>query len=611
MIPAALRNAVLGVLAVVFVLATTAFAPGFSSAAYTAQTVNASSSVAAAADWTPPTVAVQQPAGTLRDVVTITATASDAETGIAQVVISAQAAGATTWTTLCTDTTAPYSCTWDTRLVADGSYGLRAVATDKAGYSTTSALVAATVGNTIGVVLASPGDFAVGSVVLSTTLQNTGAGPYAVRVEYALAGTTTWTSITGCTNLAAPYSCPWDTTAKAFTNGESYDLRSAVTYNGTTTYSSVITDVMVDNSAPTTSMVDPGSPLSGTVTLTANATDSQSGVARVLIQYAPNGTSNWTTACTVTLPPYTCRFDTTGLPTGGYLFRSVATDASGQTATSAATTARTIDNTVASVAMEDPGAYLTGTATLTATANSTAGVASVAIQYAPNGTNTWTTVCTPTTAPFSCAWNTKTVADGLYDFRAILTDKTGVQKTSAVLSSRSIDNRPVRGIDVQTANGTGTAGRLDSGDTISFTYSTRMNPASISAGWDGSATAVTVRVRDSALLGAASGDGLDILRSGAAVNLGSVDLRGDYVKTKKTSQWNATMTATTVTVNGLPVTVVQVVVGTLSTGGALRTVATTAGANMIWTPSSLATDLGGTTSSIAPVTETGGLDREF
>src|SRR6478735_2042810 len=205
MIPAALRNAVLGVLAVAFVLATTAFAPGFSSAAYTAQTVNASSSVAAAADWTPPTVAVQQPPGTLRDVVTITATASDAETGIAQVVISAQAAGATTWTTLCTDTTAPYSCTWDTRLVADGSYGLRAVATDKAGYSTTSALVAATVGNTIGVVLASPGDFAVGSVVLSTTLQNTGAGPYAVRVEYALAGTTTWTSITGCTNLAAPY----------------------------------------------------------------------------------------------------------------------------------------------------------------------------------------------------------------------------------------------------------------------------------------------------------------------------------------------------------------------------------------------------------------------
>lgn len=612
MIPAALRNAVLGVLAVVFLLATTAFAPGFSSAAFTAQTVNASSRVGAAADWTPPTVAVQQPTGTLRDVVTVAATASDAETGIAQVVLSVQAVGATTWTALCTDTTAPYSCSWDTRLVADGAYSLRAVTTDKAGYSTTSAPVAATVGNTIGVVLADPGDFAVGSVALSTTLQNTGAGPYAVRVESAPAGTTTWTAITGCTNLATPYSCTWDTTAKGFTNGESYDLRSAVTYNGTTTYSSVVADVMVDNSPPTTSMVDPGSPLSGTVTLTANATDGQSGVARVLIQYAPNGTSNWTTACTLTLPPYTCRFGTTALPTGGYLFRSVATDASGQTTTSAATNARTIDNTVASVAMEDPGAYLTGTATLTATANSTAGVASVAIQYAPNGTSTWTTVCTPTAAPFSCAWNTKTVVDGLYDFRAILTDKAGAQKTSAVLSSRSIDNRPVRGIDVQTGTGTGTAGRLDTGDTISFTYSTRMNPASLSAGWDGSATAVTLRLRDGALLGTTtSDDGLDILRGTAAVNLGSIDLRGDYVKTKKTSQWNATMTVTTVTVNGLPVTMVQVVVGTLSTGGALRTVATTAAANMIWTPSSLATDLGGTTSSNAPVTETGSLDREF
>lgn len=606
----ALRNAVLGVLAVVFLLATTAMAPGFSSASFTAQTANASNRVGAAADWTPPTVSVQPPTGTLRDVATVTATAADAETGVAQVVLSVQATGAATWTTLCTATSAPYACAWDTRTVADGSYSLRAVATDKAGYATTSALVPATVGNTIAVVLADPGDFAVGSVALATTLQNTGAGPYAVRVEYAVAGSGVWTSL--CTNLAAPYTCTWNTTARGTTNGESYDLRSAATYNGVTTYSNVVTDVLVDNSAPAATMVDPGSPLSGTVTLSANASDGQSGVARVVIQYSPNGSSSWTDACTLTATPYSCRFATTTLANGAYSFRTVVTDASGQSSTSSAVAGRTVDNTVASVAMEDPGAFLTGTPTLTATASSTAGVASVAIQLAPNGSSAWTTLCTPTAPPFSCTWNSKSVADGLYDLRAVMTDRAGKQTTSAVVSARRVDNRAVRGADVQTANGTGTPGRLDAGDAISFTYSTQMSPASISSGWNGSALAVTVRLRDGSVVGLGSADDtLDVQRSGAAVNLGSVNLRGDYVKNNKTSTYNATMTATTATVNGLPVTVVQLSIGTLVGGGALRTAPTSAAANMVWTPSNAATDLAGTTSSNAPVTESGALDREF
>ena len=94
-----------------------------------------------------------------------------------------------------------------------------------------------------------------------------------------------------------------------------------------------------------------------------------------------------------------------------------------------------------------------------------------------------------------------------------------------------------------------------------------------------------------------------------ATNLGTVNLKGDYIKSSKTSQFNATMTATTTTVAGLPVTVVQITVGALTTGGALRTSTTTAA--MVWAPSSAAADLAGNVSSSAPVTETGALDREF
>jgi hypothetical protein len=608
---AALRTTVLVVLAAVFLVAGTPVGPALSSAAFTAKTSNGASTVGAAADWTPPTVAVQPPAGALRDTATITAIASDAASGIRNVVISVQAAGAATWTTLCTATASPYSCTWNTRAVVDGSYDVRAVATDNAGYPATSATVRVTVANTVVVELADPGDTIRGTVSLATSLQNAGTATHAVVVEYAAAGSGVWK--TACSTSAAPYTCSWNT---GTVKDDFYDLRATATANGVTAVSALVTEVLLDNGAPTATMTDPGSPLRGTVTLAATAGDAASGVARVVIQFSANGGSTWQDACTVTAPPYSCRFSTAALAGGGYHFRAVATDAAGNSGISAGVGPRTIDNTVASVAMEDPGAFLVGTATLTATANSTAGVAGVAIQVAPNGTTSWTTVCTPAASPFGCAWNTKSVADGLYDFRAVLTDSAGKQTISATVTARRIDNRAVRGVDVQTANGGAIAGRLDAGDTMTFTYSTQMSTASLSAGWSGSSMPVTLRLRDGNTAGLGlgnAGDTVDILIPGTTtpVNLGSVNLKGDYLKNNKTSTFTATMSATTATVNGLPVTVVQITVGTLISGGALRTAATTSAAAMIWTPSSAATDLGGTASSNAPVTEAGALDREY
>lgn len=575
---------------------------GFSGATFTARTTS-TATVSAAADWTPPTVTLANPGSPVKDTVALTASASDAETGIKDV--SIQYFAASGWTTICTTTASPYTCAWNTKALADGAYDLRAVASDNAGYATVSATVRTTVANSLLVVLGDPGDFVRGTQSLSTTLYNTGTTTYTVRVEYAPAGTTIWKSI--CSGLAAPYTCTWDTIA--FANGD-YDLRSVAVAGPSSTPSAVVRDVMVDNLAPSVTMTDPGTPLSGTRTFAATATDAHSGVAQVTIQWAPTGSTSWQSLCSITIDPYSCSVDTTRLADGAYSFRAVATDAAGNSTVSAAVANRVVDNTVSSVGMDDPGAFLSGTVTLSATANSSAGVTSVRIQRAPSGTTTWTDVCTMSTSPYRCSWDTTKLADGLYDFRAVLLDGAGRTTTSTVVSARRVDNTLLRGYDVQTVNGGASPGKLENGDTLTLTYTEQVNPATLSAGWNGGAIAVTLRIRDGGVLGlTGKNDTVDVLRSGASVNLGSVNLKEDYVKGGKTATFNATMSAGTTTVNGVTATVVTVRLGTLASGGGLRTANTAS--TMVWTPSAAAADPNGLACSAAPTSELGALDREW
>ena len=443
-----------------------------------------------------------------------------------------------------------------------------------------------------------------GVVPLAATLNEASGRSFAVRIEYAPAGTTTWKTI--CSDSATPYTCSWTTTAVA--NGV-YDLRAVAT-TGTTTYTSaLIENVTVDNLAPTVTMQDPGTPLRGTITASATAADADSGVAKVVVQYAPTGSNTFKDICALTDLPYACRFDTTTVPGGSYSFRAVATDAAGNITTSAAVANRVVDNTVASVSVEDPGAYLSGTVPVTASASSSAGIASVRIQRAPTGTTTWTDICSDTTSPYSCSWATTGVADGSYDLQAVMLDNAGRTTISATLAGRRVDNSPMRGADVQTANGGSTIGRLQSGDSMALTFTQQAALGSITSGWTGTALPVTVRLRDGGLLGGGSNDTVTVLRNGSAVNLGSIDLRQNYIKSLRTAEFAATMTASTTTVNGVTATRVTITIGAQTSGSSLPTVSTAG--TMSWTPSALATNLSGRAASTTPTAETGAADREF
>lgn len=587
-------------------------APSLSGATVTSRST-ATGTVQAAADWTPPSVSMANPGSPISGTVSITANATDGQTGIAKVEIQYLAPNSSSWATLCVVTASPYTCSWNTKNGVDGQYSLLAIATDNAGYTTTSDPVSTTVANNLLVVLGDPGDFVKGSVTMTATLYN--AAPlttYTVKIEYTTAGSTTgWKSL--CTPLGTSntYSCTWLT--GTFTNGTSYDLRASATANGTTTTSVTVFDTMVDNQAPTVTMTDPGTPLSGTITLAATASDAESGIASVAIQYQSTALlSSWTTACTLTSFPYSCRFDTTQLALGTYNVRAVATDAIANSTTSATVTNRKVDNSVDSVTMEDPGAYLTGTVTLTSNASSTAGVTSVTIQRAPAGTTTWTTVCSITsgTSPYTCGWDSTTVADGLYDFRSVLVSGAGKTTTSTTMANRRVDNTTLRGYDVQTVNGGANVGKLEVGDTLTYTYTDTIKTSTVTAGWTGAAIAVQVRLRDGGSLGLSSKDDtVDVMVGGSVISLGTIDLKDDYIKGGKTATFNATMTHSTVSAGATTRSVITIKLGTLASGGGLRTAG--AAKNMVWTPSAGVTDNYATTCSTAPTTETGTLDKDF
>ena len=419
----------------------------FSGAAFTVISANSGNSFGASNAFNL-SASMTDPGANLRATVALGATASDGGGGssITSVTIQKSPAGAGTWTTACTDTTLPYSCSFDTTALSDGLYDFRAfVQNDAGGSATSSAVSNRRVDNTNPTAgITDPGTPLHQSVSVSMSGTDGGSGVASVKLQRSPAGAGTWSDV--CSDSTSPYSCSWDTTG---VSDGLYDVRAVTTDNaGNTTNSSPVTNRRVDNTAPTVSMTNPGSPIGGTKTFDGTASDGGSGVASVTFQASPTGANTWSDLCSDSTSPYSCSYDTSGLSDGQYDFRAIAADNAGNSATSTVYSGAFVDNTAPTVSMTDPGAYLAGTKQLDATASDAgSGIANVKIQRSPAGAGTWTDVCTDSSSPYSCSFNTTGVSDGLYDFRAIATDNATKTTTSTVVTNRRVDNTaPTAGI---------------------------------------------------------------------------------------------------------------------------------------------------------------------
>jgi hypothetical protein len=660
-----------------------------SEAAFVAASANPGSQFTAAADFNTVAVALTDPGPRLRGSVPLTATAAS-DRGITSVVFSTAPAGTGTWTVACMKTVAPYTCTFDTTTVADGLRDVRAVATDSAGYTRTSTVTNRRVDNTAPTATTTdPSSPLTGTVTIAGTAADAGSGLATVALEYK-STTGTWTNL--CSQATSPVSCPWNTTSLA---DGLYDLRTVASdLAGNQTISAPVYNRRVDNTAPTATMTDPGTPLSGTITLASTTGDGNgSGVSSVRYEY--RGTAGWVQACPPAAPAVPCTLNTGSLADGLYEFRVTATDGVAKVTTSTAVTARRIDNSVpTAVTLGAVGTPIQNTVNLTGTAtDSGSGIASLRFQYAPAGSGSWSDACTDTGTPYTCAFNTTGVADGLYDMRSLATDNAGNTTASTVQTIRRIDNlgpvvaltSPAAGLVRGTITVAGTAtdgvgvtsvtfeyrqgagawaaicvdttqtysctadstlvpagnyelrmtatdtlghtsasapvavtvdnnapfatgiqgaagggnGTMNSGDSLTFTYSEAMDPASILAGWDGSlrSTGITVRVANVGTL-----DTLEVYNGATELGLtGSLALRANYVS--NTVVFNASIQRTG-TGNTFVVTF-----GSVSSGAA-SILTGAAAANMIWTSSTAARDLVGNAATGNVFTETG-TDRDF
>ncbi|WP_375764752.1 Ig-like domain-containing protein [Archangium gephyra] len=361
-------------------------------------------------DNTAPAVSITSPTATyVQGTVQVTATASDNQ-AIAKVAFYDGA------TLLGTDTSAPYSVSWNTWGAVGGTHTLTAKAYDVGGMTGTSVGVTVIVDNTAPqVTLTAPTSafYVRGTLQVSASATD---NQTLAKVEFydgqTLIGTAT----------SAPYSVSWNTVGAA---EEIHTLTAKAYDGGGLTATSTELSVLVDNIAPQVSISAPtAASVQGTVMVRANATDNRY-VAKVEFY------DGLTLLGTDTSTAQELNWDTTGVPDGSHTLTVKAYDAAGNVQSASRTVI--VDNTGPAVAITSPANGTTLSAlsiskTIQATASDARGVTQVVFY---DGS---TVIGTDTTAPYSVSWSILMATKGVHTLTARATDGAGNVTTSAAVS---------------------------------------------------------------------------------------------------------------------------------------------------------------------------------
>jgi hypothetical protein len=234
-----------------------------------------------------------------------------------------------------------------------------------------------------------------------------------------------------------------------------------------------------------------------------------------------------------------------------------------------------------------------GTPTLSGAAGTASGDdTTVTVRIYSGATATGTPVQTLTPTRVGASWSTTaaTLTSGTYTAQATQSDNLSNTGTSTA-HTFTVDTIAPTATNIAAANGGATAGKVEAGDVITFSYSEPIDPATVLAGWSGASTAVQVRVT----AGVLAPDPFTVLdgSGGTTVHLGTVQSNGDYVTT--TATFAATMARSG------DHTSVGVTIGANQSG--VMSLFAVGAQNMTWTVDAAVKDLAGNAVTTTSITE--------
>jgi len=285
------------------------------------------------------------------------------------------------------------------------------------------------------------------------------AGRTIVSVDFQVspAGANAWQTL-DTESGSSPYEPTLD--LSGITNDGYYDFRAVATDSDGEQTVALAADRYVAYNGFFVGPADPGSPVRGTVQLSAAPEQGVPAPDTVTFEERPAGTGSFRAiAPDATVPQhqdvngipdgtYVYPFDTTALADGPYDLGLGAQDAGGDIFDGGIVRGVLVDNTPPTSALASPGASLSGVVTLSATAQDAgSGVGSVKFERARAGTGVWTTIGVQTHAPYAQTLDTRQLADGTYDLRVEATDRAGNKAASPVVAGVSVSNAPPQRFD--------------------------------------------------------------------------------------------------------------------------------------------------------------------